>query len=127
MKVLHITSELSKKNFSIASIIIFITKYLNSYYSYKYSILSSKSEIDLFKDKNIHEIEFRSWNSIFLKIKNLSRYIENFDVIHIHGIWAPIQIFSIILCNFKKKNYVIHPHGMLLKEALRSAGFLKFL
>jgi glycosyltransferase involved in cell wall biosynthesis len=127
MKVLHITSELSKKNFSIASIIIFITKYLNSYYSYKYSILSSKSEIDLFKDKNIHEIEFRSWNSIFLKIKNLSRYIENFDVIHIHGIWAPIQIFSIILCNFKKKNYVIHPHGMLLKEALRSAGFLKFV
>ena len=29
--------------------------------------------------------------------------------------------------NLKYKSYVIHPHGMLLEEALRSTGYFKFI
>ena len=47
-------------------------------------------------------------------------------MIHIHGIWAPIQIFSILKCNKEKLNCVIHPHGMFLPEALGSGGKLKY-
>ena len=127
MKVLHITNELTQKNFSIASLVLFISKYLHKTYNIQYSILASKLERDLFEDKNINKVELQAWISVFFKIKNLTKSISNFDVIHIHGIWAPIQIFSILLCNLKYKNYVIHPHGMLLEEALKSAGFFKFI
>ena len=127
MKVLHITNELTKKNFSIASLVLFISNHLYKSYNFQYSILTSDLERDLFRDKNIYKIELKTWISIFLRIKNLTKNISNFKTVHIHGIWAPIQIFSILVCNFKNKNYVIHPHGMLLDEALRSAGFYKFV
>ena len=53
-------------------------------------------------------------------------YQKKFDLVHIHGIWAPIQLFSIILCNFIKIKAVVHPHGMLLEEAIRGSGYFKF-
>ncbi len=127
MKILHITSELTKKNFSIASLILYISDHLNKKFSYKYSILSSKIEKTLFNNKNIETIELSSWISIFLKLRELLSQIRRYDIIHIHGIWAPIQIFSIFICNFTNKKNIIHPHGMLLGEALKSAGFLKYL
>ena len=127
MKVLHITNELTKKNFSIASLIFFISKHLYKSYKFDYSILTSKAEKFLFDDKNINQIQLSNWISIFFKIKILSKNILNYDVIHIHGIWAPIQILSILICNLRKKNYVIHPHGMLLDEALKSTGFFKYI
>lgn len=127
MKILHITNELTKKNFSIASLILFISQHLYQSYKFQYSILTSKTEGDLFEDENICKIELTTWVNTFFKIKNLAKNISNFEVIHIHGIWAPIQILSILVCNFKYKNYVIHPHGMLLDEALKSTGFFKFL
>ena len=127
MKILHITSELTKKNFSIASLILFISDHLNKKFSYQYSILSSKIERILFNNNNIKTIEFSRWFSIFFKFRALLDQISRYDIIHIHGIWAPIQIFSIIICNFTKKKNVIHPHGMLLGEAIKSAGFLKYV
>lgn len=127
MKILHITSELTKKNFSIASLILYISTYLNKKLSYKYSILSSKNEKTLFNNKNIETIDFSNWLSIFLKLRILLNQIKRHDIIHIHGIWAPIQIFSIFICNSSKKKNIIHPHGMLLEEALKGAGLLKYI
>ena len=116
-----------KKNFSIASLIFFISKHFYKSYKFEYSILTSKVERNLFDDKNINKIDLTNWISIFFKIRNLSKNVFNHDVIHIHGVWAPIQILSILLCNLKNKSYVIHPHGMLLEEALRSTGYFKFI
>ena len=56
MKVLHITNELTKKNFSIASLIFFISKHLYKSYKFDYSILTSKAEKFLFDDKNINQM-----------------------------------------------------------------------
>ena len=127
MKVLHITNELTKKNFSIASLILFISKHFYKSYKFDYSIITSKTEKYLFDDKNINKIQLSNWISIFFKIKILSNNILNYDVIHIHGIWAPIQILSILICKLRNKNYIIHPHGMLLNEALKSAGYFKYI
>ena len=127
MKILHITNELTKKNFSIASLILFISKHLYQSYKFEYSILASKAEKELFDDKSINKIELTTWISTFFKIKELTKKISNFDIIHIHGIWAPIQILSILICNLNNKKYIIHPHGMFLDEALRSSGFFKFI
>ncbi len=103
MKILHITSELTKKNFSIASLILFISEHLKNKLNYEYSILSSKIEKILFKNENIETISFSGWLSVFIKLRALLHQINRYDVVHIHGIWAPIQIFSILICNFSKK------------------------
>ena len=61
MKVLHITNEFTKKNFSISSLIIYISSYLNNNYKVNYSILTSYLEKNLFKI--IFKIEKRIRNS----------------------------------------------------------------
>ena len=75
MKVLHITNELTKKNFSIASLVLFISKHLHKTYNIQYSILASKLERDLFEDKNINKVELQAWISVFFKIKNFKQLI----------------------------------------------------
>ena len=106
---------------------MFLSRYLYQSYKFEYSILASQVEKKLFYDKNINTIKLITWISIFFKTKDLIKNISNFDIIHIHGIWAPIQIFSILICNLKYKKYIIHPHGMLLDDALKSAGIFKFI
>ena len=44
MKVLHITNEFTKKNFSISSLILYISNYLYEKYNFKFSILTSIQE-----------------------------------------------------------------------------------
>ena len=127
MKVLHITNEFTKKNFSIASLILFISKQLHNTLRINYSILASSCEERLFKDANIEILKFSSWLNFFSKTNNLYRKLSKHEIIHIHGIWAPIQLLSIIICSLSGKKYVIHPHGMLLIEALKSAGIFKYL
>ena len=127
MKVLHITNEFTKKNFSISSLILYISAYLYSNYNFTFEILTSSLEKDLFAEKNLNIFKFKNWIDFFFKKKDLISNISNFDVIHIHGIWAPIQFISLILCNQRKVNCIVHPHGMLLNEALKSAGIIKFI
>ncbi len=125
MKVLHITNEFTKKNFSISSLIIYISTHLNVNYKINYSILTSSLEQTLFKFSKINLINFNSWLHYFDK-KKLIKIFEDYKVIHIHGIWAPIQLISILVCNKLKKPCMIHPHGMLLDEAVKSAGIIKY-
>ena len=127
MKVLHITNEFTKKNFSISSLILYISGYLYNNYNFTFSILASSFEKDLFTERNLNIFKFKNWIDFFFKKKELISNISNFDVIHIHGIWAPIQFISLILCNQRKVNCIVHPHGMLLNEALKSAGIIKFI
>ena len=127
MKALHITNEFTKKNFSISSLIIYISTYLNTNYKINYSILTSSLEKSLFQQSKIDLINFNSWFHYFTSKNKLSKILENHEVIHIHGIWAPIQLISFLVCNNLKKPCMIHPHGMLLDEALKSAGVIKYI
>lgn len=127
MKVLHITNEFTKKNFSISSLIIYISKYLLKKYKVNSSILTSKLEKDLFDNEKIKIFDFKSWFATIFVKNRLRGILSEYDVIHIHGIWAPIQLISLLICLGQKKKCIIHPHGMLLKEALKSAGYLKYL
>ena len=126
MRVLHITNEFTKKNYSIASLILFISKYLYKSYGVRFSLLSSKTNKFLFSDEIFTQINFNKWSSFFLLNKEFKKKIYNYDIIHIHGIWAPIQLFSILICNKQNFNFVVHPHGMLLPEALSSGGIIKY-
>ena len=127
MNVLHITNEFSKKNFSISSLILFITSYLNKNYNFNYSIITSLLEENLFSKKNINIIDFSKWFDFLFNRQNLKKKILSYEIVHIHGIWAPIQFISLLICNSNKVKCFVHPHGMLLNEALKSAGIFKFI
>lgn len=126
MKILHITNELTKKNFSIASIIIYISKYLLLKNKIHYNILTSFADQKLFDKNFIDQVKFNNLFSVFTKYSVLIEKIKKFDVIHIHGVWAPIQLFSIVYCNLNNCKFIIQPHGMLLSPAIQSGGVFKF-
>ena len=126
MKVLHITNEFTKKNFSISSLILYISNFLFKRYHLDFSILTTTSDDNLFTEKNIDILNLNSWTGYFNK-KNLIKKINCHDVIHIHGLWAPIQFISIIICIKDSKNCFVHPHGMLLNEAIKSGGLIKLI
>ncbi len=127
MKILHITNEFTKKNFSISTLIIFISELLTKNYNYDFKILTSSLEELFFDKKKIKIFKFNKWSDFFGKKEKLKKEIYGYDIVHIHGIWAPIQIISLIFCSRKKIQCIVHPHGMLLDEALKSAGKIKFI
>jgi glycosyltransferase involved in cell wall biosynthesis len=127
-KILHITNEFSKKNFSISSLIVFFSKIFNQKKNYRVKILTNSVDEKLFNiDRNnfvsLADISLKKYISFFKLVK----YVKEADLIHVHGIWSIIQIFSIIYCNIIQKKIVIHPHGMLLSQATKSAGTIKFI
>ena len=52
--------------------------------------------------KKIEILKFSKWSDYLFRQFNLINKFKGFDVIHIHGVWAPIQFASILICN--KKN-----------------------
>ena len=122
LKILHITNEITKKNFSISSLINFISYNGNKNFFFKSEVLCANTDIKKNINLLVHKIR---WKNFFYLKKIFSEITLKYDVIHIHGMWAPIQLYSIILCMIYSKKTIIHPHGMLLKPAINDHGFLK--
>ena len=82
-------------------------------------------ERKIFDLRGIKVKTFTNLSSLF-KLLSLKNMINQNDFIHVHGLWSPIQMLSIIFSIFLKKKLIIHPHGMLLKEAIKTGSFIKF-
>ena len=110
-KVLHVTNELSQKNFSITSIILYILKHNKKNEAFAYS-----------SNYSINTTQLSIFKKFFLDFLYISKFFEykKFNIIHIHGLWSFIQFMSIIISDHLKIKAIIHPHGMLLPEALKS-------
>ena len=53
--------------------------------------------------------------------------VQNPDLVHIHGIWRPIHFFfHAYIVHFLNIPILVQPHGMLLKEALKSKSYLSY-
>ena len=126
MKYLHITNEFTKKNFSLSSLILYISEFLYKNKN-EYSILTSYIEDELFNRKNIQIIFFKKWFDFLLKKKILEEKLLQYNIVHIHGLWAPIQFISLLICIKKRIKCIIHPHGMLLDEAIQSTSLIKLI
>jgi glycosyltransferase involved in cell wall biosynthesis len=122
LKILHITNEITKKNFSISSLINFICDNGNKNFFFKSEVFCANTDIKKNSSLLVHKIR---WKNFFFLKKIFSEITAKYDAIHIHGIWAPIQLYSIILCMIYSKKTIIHPHGMLLKPAINDHGFFK--
>lgn len=127
LNILHLTNEFTKKNYSISSLISYLSNLYVKDKSLNVRITTSNLDSRLFDENKIEQFENSGFFfSIFALIKTL-KSIARSDLVHIHGIWTQIQIISIVYCSIFNKNIAIHPHGMLLDEALKSAGFTKYL
>ena len=114
MKILHIKKQLSKKNYSISSLIIYISS-IKSFTKKDISIAISKFEKKFFRiSKDVSIISVNNWVNFFFSKLN------KFNFFHLLVIWSLLQILTVLFCVNKKTNVFVHPHGMLLHDALKS-------
>ena len=121
MRVLQVLDEISKKNISIVSVVRIISSY--RYLSKQSKIIVANNQDKLKKAGTVKSLFsnlfFSSEVSKILKVQNP-------DLVHIHGIWRPIHFFFMLHCNFLNIPVLVQPHGMLLKEALKSKSYLSY-
>ena len=127
MKILHVTDELSKKNYSISSLIFYLSNYFKKTQGYSYNVLASEIQTDVFEKKEeIKIINFRKFSDIFNKNEYLKEAISSAKVVHIHGLWRAINLLVVFYCIQLNKNFFIHPHGMLLDPSLKNKGLISY-
>ena len=122
--VIHITSELTIKNYSISTLILFLVNKLSKDINYKVFVETAKLKIDsaplvplvLFKNK---------WLDFFNIKKKIIAGSQSNTIFHLHGLWSPLQLYSFIILIFFNFPAVVHVHGMLLEPALNQNGYIK--
>ena len=126
--VLHVTEELSKKNYSISSLIFFLSEFIESKISSKHTILTTNLQKEIFKENsNVKVLDLKISKNFFEVNEIISKNIKNTDVVHVHGLWRWINFLSIFYCVVNGKIFYIHPHGMLLKAALKNKGYINYI
>ena len=121
MKVIQVLDEISKKNISIVSVVRIISSY--KYLSKQSKIIVANNQDKL---KKVGTVKSLFSNLFFSSEVSKILKTQNPDIVHIHGIWRPIHFFFMLHCNFLNIPVLVQPHGMLLKEALRSKSYLSY-
>jgi glycosyltransferase involved in cell wall biosynthesis len=122
MRALQVLDEISKKNTSLLT----IAQILNSYeFLSKESAIVTSNNIE--KINKIIVLE-NSYKNLFLdsKITKILKYYKP-EVVHIHGMWRPIQFLFIMHCAILRIPVFIQPHGMLLPQALKSRSIFSYI
>ncbi len=126
--VLHVTEELSKKNYSISSLIFFLSEFIEDKIDVKHTILTTNLQREIFKEHdNVRVLNLKVLKNFFEVNQIISLNIKNTDVVHVHGLWRWINFLSIFYCIINGKNFYVHPHGMLLTEALKNKGYINYI
>ena len=121
MRVIQVLDEISKKNISIVSVVRIISSY--KYLSDKSKIIVAKNQDKLKKVGIVKSL----FSNLFFS-SEVSKILQNNDpdIVHIHGIWRPIHFFFMLHCTCLNIPILVQPHGMLLKEALKSKSYLSY-
>jgi len=122
--IIHITSELSIKNYSISAFVLFLINKLSKDTNNKVFVETVELKNDLkfpvslvlFKNK---------WLDFFnIKKKIISSNQPN-TTFHLHGLWSPLQLYSFLILTHFNFFTVVHVHGMLLDPAVIKNGYIK--
>ena len=100
MKVIHIIDEISEKNRSIYSIAKFYcNKIKNS------NLLSNENKQKPFLGNADFFLNSKFYN-FFFYFNKLNKFFikDNFQIIHIHGLWRPVYFFSILYSKIYNRN-----------------------
>ena len=128
MNILHITDELTKKNYSISSLIFFLIDYIEEKKEIKHHILTTSLQKNLFKDENQILIIKKKFLFNFYNINlEIEKIVKMHDLVHIHGIWRWINFITIFHCTRLSIPFFVHTHGMLLDAALKNKNTINYL
>ena len=121
MRVIQVLDEISKKNISIVSVVRIISSY--KYLSDQSKIIVANNQDKLKKVGTVKSL----FSNLFFS-SEVNKILKNQcpDIVHIHGIWRPIHFFFMLHCTFLNIPILVQPHGMLLKEALKSKSFISY-
>ena len=122
--IIHITSELSIKNYSISTFILFLINKLIKDNNNKIFVENVKFKTDLVTSLSI--VLFKNKWLDFFNIKN--KIIANNQpntTFHLHGLWSALQFYSFLILTYFNFPTVVHVHGMLLEPALTQNGYIK--
>ena len=122
--IIHITSELSKKNYSISTFILFLINKISKDTNNKIFVetvelktgLASSVPLVLFKNK---------WLDFFNIKKKIFASIQQNTIFHLHGLWSPLQLYSFLILTYFNLPIVVHVHGMLMEPAVTKNGYIK--
>lgn len=124
--IIHITSELSMKNYSISTLILFLINKLSKDTNNKVFIETAELKIDL--APSVPLVLFKNkWLDFFnIKKKIISSNQPN-TTFHLHGLWSTLQLYSFLILTYFNFRTVVHVHGMLLDPAVNKNGYIKKL
>ena len=122
--IIHITSELSIKNYSISTFILFLINKLIKDTNNKIFVESVKLKTDLVSSLSI--LLFKNKWLDFFNVKNkIIASNQPNTSFHLHGLWSPLQFYSFLILTYFNFPTVVHTHGMLLEPALNQNGYTK--
>ena len=122
MKIIHVVEEVSEKNTSIVSVVKIISSY--DFLNNESKIITSENKQQIKDIVTLNKIY-----SNFFYFSEIYKILNQFkpSLVHIHGMWRPIQFLFILYCKFLNIPILIQPHGMLLKEAMRSKSLINYI
>jgi glycosyltransferase involved in cell wall biosynthesis len=126
MHVLHFCPSIDTRYGGPSRTVVSLCNYL-SLNDIEVTLLSNfRNSIPI--NENVKVLNFNSPSKIFTVISFYKMFVglfNNISLVHIHGIWNIYHIFIALYCILKKKNFVIHPRGMLEPWPLKQKFFKK--
>ena len=122
--IIHITSELSSKNYSISTLILFLTNKLSKDTNNKIFVETVELNSDL--AFSVPLVLFKNkWLDFFNIKKKIIASNQPNTIFHLHGLWSPLQLYSFLILTYFNFPTVVHVHGMLLEPAVTKNGYTK--
>ena len=124
--IIHITSELSMKNYSISSLVLFLINKLSKDTNNKVFIETAELKNDL--KSSVPLVLFKNkWLDFFNIKKKIIESNQSNTTFHLHGLWSSVQLYSFLILTYYNFPTVVHVHGMLLDPAVTKNGYIKKL
>lgn len=132
IKLLMVLPGLDKRLGGIVTFTNNIYDYLNEYCDLTIVATYKSGEMDFIDDKfkNNNKVKLYESSRLINRFSKeaylfIANEIANFDIVHIHGLWHGMAYPAARLALRKNINYIISPHGMLEKDALKRSRFKK--
>ena len=122
--IIHITSELSIKNYSISTLILFLINKLSKDTNNKVFVETAELKTDL--APSVPLVLFKNkWLDFFNIKKKIIASNQPNTIFHLHGLWSSLQLYSFLILAYFNFPTVVHAHGMLLEPAVIKNGYIK--
>jgi len=122
--IIHITSGLSIKNYSISALLLFSINKFSKECNNKIFVENVELKNDLAPPVQL--VIFKNKWLDFFNIKNkIITSNQPNTTFHLHGLWSSLQLYSFLILTYYNLPTVVHVHGMLLEPAINQNGFIK--